>query len=79
MRFVLCAAITSILAMAACATMKSDETICPEYRELRCMTDTQCTMDKERACQVCRCAPALENETRPTRPDESQDPSGQTR
>jgi hypothetical protein len=64
--------------LAACATMKNDTTVCEEYRELRCMTDTECSMDSTRGCKVCRCASALEPE-RPERPDESNDPSGQTR
>ena len=30
--------------------------ICPEYRELRCATARECSMDRARGCLVCVCA-----------------------
>jgi len=32
--------------------------ICPEYRELRCVTARECSMDRTRNCLVCTCAAA---------------------
>ena len=32
--------------------------ICPEYRELRCATARECSMDRARDCFVCACAAA---------------------
>ncbi|HET9596643.1 MAG TPA: hypothetical protein VFP65_13730 [Anaeromyxobacteraceae bacterium] len=42
---------------AGCAHLKGDDTVCPEYRDLRCATAPECAMDAARGCQVCRCAP----------------------
>jgi hypothetical protein len=47
-----------LLAVAACATaqpLRSNETVCPEYRNLTCLTTVECTLDAARGCQVCRC------------------------
>ena len=30
--------------------------ICPEYRELRCASARECSMDRARSCLVCACA-----------------------
>jgi hypothetical protein len=38
--------------------MKSDRTVCPEYRDLRCMTRVECSMNAARGCQVCQCSPS---------------------
>lgn len=38
--------------------MKSDRTVCPEYRDLRCMTRVECSMNAARGCQVCQCSSA---------------------
>jgi hypothetical protein len=46
-----------LLALLACATMKNDQTVCAEYRGLRCMSTTSCSMDQSRGCKVCRCDP----------------------
>jgi hypothetical protein len=47
----------SLLA-GSCATMSKDKTVCPEFRNLRCATEPDCTMDQARGCRVCRCSPA---------------------
>jgi hypothetical protein len=46
--------------IAGCAgapprTDAGDGTVCAEYRELRCATPRECSMDRERGCLVCRC------------------------
>jgi hypothetical protein len=46
-----------LVALPACATMKKDQTVCPEYRSLRCLTEPACNMDQARGCRVCQCAP----------------------
>lgn len=51
------AAIVLVLVSASCAHQQKDQTVCPEYRSLRCATGTQCSMDQERGCRVCQCAP----------------------
>jgi hypothetical protein len=43
------------LAGAACAGVKARETVCPEYRDLRCLSPVVCTLDRARGCEVCRC------------------------
>ena len=40
----------------SCATLRKDQTVCPEYRELRCMADVDCTYDQNKGCRVCACA-----------------------
>jgi len=52
------AAVVVALAVAACAHVKDDETVCPEHRDLRCMSGTDCAMDRARGCRVCQCQPA---------------------
>lgn len=44
-----------LIAMLSCATLKDDKTVCAEYRGMRCLAGTKCTMDKARGCQVCHC------------------------
>ena len=51
-------ALFAAFALGACATLRNDKTICPEYRNLRCMTAPECSMDAKRGCQVCSCSPA---------------------
>ncbi len=41
---------------AACATVKTRENVCPEYRDLRCYTEPVCSLDRARGCEVCACA-----------------------
>jgi hypothetical protein len=44
------------VALAGCATLRKDETVCPEYRELRCLTAPKCVTDTARGCSVCQCS-----------------------
>jgi hypothetical protein len=39
----------------ACAHGKDDQTICPEYREQRCLAGQECAMNQERGCKICLC------------------------
>ncbi len=58
-----------LLVAAGCATLANDQTVCPEYRNLRCPAGASCSMDQVRACRVCQCnpidkmAPAAEPDT----------------
>jgi len=47
-----------LLALCACATLRNDTTVCPEYRELRCATPVRCELDRARGCKVCQCESA---------------------
>jgi hypothetical protein len=48
----------SVLWLAAgCAANKKDHTVCPEYREQRCVAGARCSMDHARGCRVCQCDP----------------------
>ncbi len=44
--------------LGACATVRAGNTICPEYRDLRCLTGVECSMVAQRGCQACQCSPA---------------------
>ncbi|WP_428266890.1 hypothetical protein [Haliangium sp.] len=44
-----------LLVCSACAANKKDNTVCPEYRSMRCMAGVRCSMDQERGCRVCQC------------------------
>ncbi len=68
MRFV---GLALLLALASCATMRKDQTVCPEFRNIRCAGRTVCDMDKARGCRVCRC----EDATTLTDPGPPEDPS----
>ncbi|MFY1828778.1 hypothetical protein ACN47A_22865 [Myxococcus fulvus] len=37
---------------------KKGDTRCEESRNLSCITGTECSMDRDRGCEVCRCSPA---------------------
>jgi hypothetical protein len=54
MRFLL----GGLLLLVSCATLKHDQTVCPEYRDLRCATEVTCSFDQSRGCRVCSCSPA---------------------
>ncbi len=46
------------LAGAGCAQLKSNKTVCPEYRDMLCASAPECSMDYQRGCHVCQCRPA---------------------
>jgi hypothetical protein len=46
------------LLLGSCASMQKDQTVCPEFRNIRCMGRTQCDMDQSRGCRVCKCEDA---------------------
>jgi hypothetical protein len=46
-----------MLLLAGCATLAKDESVCPEYRNLRCPNGATCSMDRTRGCRVCQCDP----------------------
>lgn len=58
--------------LVGCASLKNDKTVCPEYRELRCMAAPDCSLDQSRGCRVCRCdydlahPPNTADQSRPT-------------
>jgi hypothetical protein len=35
-----------------------NKTVCPEYRNMHCMTAPECSFDQTRGCFVCQCSPA---------------------
>ena len=43
--------------LAGCASLAKDQTVCPEYRSLRCTAGTSCSLDQSRGCRVCQCNP----------------------
>jgi hypothetical protein len=49
--------LVGVLLLVSCATLKKDKTVCPEYQNLRCVTEVQCSWDQTRGCRVCSCAP----------------------
>lgn len=49
-------ALVALAVAAGCAhPLRADGTVCPEYRELRCATAPECSMDERRGCRVCAC------------------------
>ncbi|MGC4122259.1 MAG: hypothetical protein QM765_48285 [Myxococcales bacterium] len=44
-----------VVGLAGCAALKSSQSVCSEYRELRCAGAPECSMDATRGCQVCQC------------------------
>jgi hypothetical protein len=45
------------LVLGGCASLANDQTVCAEYRNLRCPAGTTCSMDQTRGCRVCQCNP----------------------
>lgn len=54
--------------LTACASLAKDESVCPEYRGLRCPAGATCSMDQARNCRVCQCNP-IDKMTPPENPD----------
>ncbi len=45
--------------LGACATTRArNETVCAEYRNLRCLTTPLCSMNTARGCRECQCSGA---------------------
>jgi len=64
-----------LLALCACAHVNQDQTVCPESRDLRCLTRTICALDEARGCRVCRCeAAAVEGPDGKPQPPPATDP-----
>jgi hypothetical protein len=49
--------IACLLSVGCSHSFKSSTTVCPEYRSLACTSAPECSMDRDRGCQVCQCAP----------------------
>jgi hypothetical protein len=49
--------IASLLSLGCSHAFKSSTAVCPEYRNLACTSAPECSMDRDRGCQVCQCAP----------------------
>jgi hypothetical protein len=60
-----------LAALGACrhAFPPGSTTVCPEYRELRCLSAPECSFDRARGCEVCRCS------GQDVRPDQAAPPS----
>ncbi len=54
-RKLLWGALLLITPVVGCSHLKNDRTVCPEYRDLRCVGAPECSMDQERGCRVCQC------------------------
>jgi hypothetical protein len=50
-------ALALLVGLAGCATLAKDQTVCPEYRDLRCPAGPSCSLDQARGCRVCQCNP----------------------
>jgi hypothetical protein len=46
-----------VLGLVGCASLSQDQTVCPEFRNLRCPNGASCSYDSTRACRVCQCDP----------------------
>jgi hypothetical protein len=62
------AAFAALLVLGACATLRGDQTVCPEHRDMRCATAPECSMDAARGCRVCQCSPAVGADSKGTLP-----------
>lgn len=60
--------LVALVVAGSCATLKGDQTVCPEYRDLRCATAPECSMDDARGCRVCQCSPASGDKQKGTLP-----------
>jgi hypothetical protein len=53
-------AVAVLVAAAGCShgdkKEKQGDVRCPESRDLTCIAGKDCTMDRERGCEVCQCA-----------------------
>jgi hypothetical protein len=48
--------VIAVLAVAGCAHVKDSNTVCKEYRDIRCVTAPACSYDRQRGCEVCHCS-----------------------
>ena len=49
------AALLACVLAAGCAHVKKDQSVCPEYRDIRCVGEARCSYDNSRGCKVCQC------------------------
>jgi len=40
---------------AACAGPRANQNVCPESRNVRCLTPMRCELDTRRGCDICVC------------------------
>lgn len=52
-------AIAAVAQLVAPPALEGQTGICPDYRELRCVTTALCAHDESLGCDVCRCAALL--------------------
>ena len=52
MRYLL---IACLLSVGCSHAFRNSTTVCPEYRDLACTSSPECSMDRDRGCQVCQC------------------------
>ena len=59
-------ALIGVLVASGCVTaLQQQSTVCPEYRNIRCVTAPECSMAQQRGCQVCQCRPPSGNPVPP--------------
>jgi hypothetical protein len=44
--------------LSGCAHFVNDTSVCPESRDLHCLTPPECSLDDARGCRICQCSPA---------------------
>ncbi|MFP2912568.1 hypothetical protein ACLESD_47655 [Pyxidicoccus sp. 3LFB2] len=54
-------AVAALTVLSACShggknEDKKGDTLCPEARELTCLSGKECAMDRERGCETCQCS-----------------------
>jgi hypothetical protein len=49
--------LATAVTFAGCGHLHDSKTVCPEYRDIRCVAGVDCSYDRARGCEVCRCAP----------------------
>ena len=67
-------ALLCLLVLTGCQQVKKDGTVCPEYRDIRCVGGAKCSMNKERGCKVCVCEDMLDGRNNQQNPDDTTRP-----
>jgi hypothetical protein len=58
--------LVALVLVAGCRYAKKDQSVCPEYRDMRCVAGVRCSWNRERGCKVCQCEDLDGNEGEPT-------------
>lgn len=63
----------ALLGLAGCLSGPKATDVCPESRNIHCLTKVECAYDRKRGCQVCQCTASPHHKPAPPETDRPAD------